>query len=169
MGWFDFLKSTVPCPACGTPARKSGNAVVCPNPMCRNFAGDQPTPTSGGARPSAPSKPANAPRGQWHPQQPLTVRYRNFRGEEQIYTADADSCRRAQNHISLLVAPTGRRITLRRDRIANLSEIEAACAQRVAPDQAWPTPRERQVLNYHKKHRTTSPLYERIRAKYPNW
>ena len=33
----------------------------------------------------------------------------------------------------------------------------------------WPTPRERQVLAYHKKYGTTSPLYEKIRAKYPDW
>jgi hypothetical protein len=41
--------------------------------------------------------------------------------------------------------------------------------ERVEPGQNWPTPREHQVLSYHKKHRTTSPLYEKIRAKYPNW
>src|SRR5438128_8438588 len=152
MGLFDFLKSTVQCPACGTPARKSGDTVVCPNPMCRNFAGQQQGSTPGGAGPTH-GKPARVPRGKWQPQQPLTVRYRNFQGYEQTYTAEADSCRRQKNHISLVVAPTGRRITLRRDRIQNLSEIEARCAQRVAPDQDWPTPRERQVLNYHKKHK----------------
>jgi len=32
-----------------------------------------------------------------------------------------------------------------------------------------PTARERQVLAYHKKYKTTFPLYEKIRAKYPNW
>src|SRR5215510_10072910 len=26
-----------------------------------------------------------------------------------------------------------------------------------------------QVLSYHKKYGTTSPLYEKLRAKYPNW
>ena len=169
MGLFDFLKSTVQCPACGTNARKSGDIVVCPNPMCRNFAGQQPASPTGGARAATGGRPANAPRGHWQPQRPLTVAYRNFKGDEQIYTAEADSCRRQKNHISLVVAPTGRRITLRRDRIQNLSEIDALCAQRVAPDQDWLTPRERQVLNYHKKHKTTSPLYERIRAKYPTW
>jgi len=169
MGLFDFLKSTVQCPSCGTPARKSGNTIVCPNPLCRNFEGNQPASTTRGESAGAPARPANVPRGQWQPQQPFTVRYRNFQNLEQIYTAEAESCRRQKNHISLVVAPTGRRITLRRDRIQNLPEVEARCAQRVAPDQNWPTPRERQVLNYHKKHGTTSPLYERIRAKYPAW
>ena len=25
------------------------------------------------------------------------------------------------------------------------------------------------MLGYHKKHGTSSPLYQKIRAKYPNW
>lgn len=41
--------------------------------------------------------------------------------------------------------------------------------QRMAPGQDWPTPKERQAMGYHQKHATTSPLYEKIRAKYPNW
>jgi hypothetical protein len=169
MGFFDFLKSSVRCPLCGsTDARKSGERVVCSNPMCRNFPGQEPA-AAGGAQPPARAKPSNVPRGQWQPPHPITVRYRNFENLERTYTADAESCRRQKNHISLLVAPTGRRITLRRDRIQNLAEIEAHCAQRVAPDQPWPTPRERQVLNYHKKHKSTSPLYEQIRTKYPDW
>ena len=32
-----------------------------------------------------------------------------------------------------------------------------------------PTARERQVLAFHKNYKSTSPLYERIRAKYPYW
>ncbi len=171
MGFFDFLKSAaVQCPLCGAPnARKSGGGVVCPNPMCRNFAGQRPDATGDAAQSSASAAPRNVPRGRWQPQQPLTIRYRNFQGAEHTYAAEAESCRRQKKHISVVVAPTGRRITLRRDRIQNLAEVEAHCSQRVAPDQSWPTPRERQVLNYHKKHGTTSPLYERIRAKYPDW
>ena len=171
MGLFDFLKSAVPCPLCGTPgARKSGDRVVCPNPMCRNFAGQQPSATGGGGGQStAQARPTHVPRGHWQPRQRLTVRYRNFRGVEQTFAAEAESCRRHKNTISLVVAPTGRRITLRRDGIQNLAEVEGHFAQRVASDQSWPTPRERQVLNYHKKHRTTSPLHEQIRAKYPDW
>ena len=170
MGFFDFLKSAVQCPLCGTPnARKSGDRLVCPNPMCRNFDGQQPGAAAPSAPPSAQAKTTSIPRGRWQPQHPMTVRYRNFQEREQTYTADADSCRRQKHHISLLVAPTGQRLTLRRDRIQNLAEIEGYCAQRVDPGQVWPTPRERQVLNYHKKRKTSSPLYERVRAKYPNW
>ena len=81
----------------------------------------------------------------------------------------ADSAHRKKNHVSVKVAPQGRRIALSRDRILNLSEVEAAFPQRVAPGQDWPTPRERQVMTYHKKRRSTSRLYENIRAKSPNW
>jgi hypothetical protein len=168
MGFFDFLKGAVQCPLCGAAdARKSGGRIVCSNPMCRNFPGQEP---AADAQPApARGAPAKIPRGNWQPRQPITVRYRNFQEREQTFTAEADSCRREKNHISVLVAPTGRRITLRRDRIANLAEVEERCAQRVPPGQAWPTPRERQVLNYHKKHKSTSALYEKIRAKYPDW
>jgi hypothetical protein len=169
MGFFDFLKgAAVRCPLCGAPdARRSGDRVLCPNPMCRNS--ERPAaPTSGGPLPTA-AKAAAVPRGRWQPQQPLTIHYRNFQGVEQTYAAEADSCRRRRNHISAVVAPTGRRITLRRDRIQNLAEVEARCAGRVAEGQAEPTRRERQVLSYHRKHGTTSPLYEQIRAKFPSW
>jgi hypothetical protein len=170
MGFFDFLKSAaVRCPLCGAPdARKSGGRVICTNPMCRNSAEQQPASGSSGG-PSTAAKTADVPRGRWQPQQPLTIRYRNVQDVEQTYAAEADSCRRRRNHISVLVAPTGRRITLRRDRIQNLAEVDAHCAGRVAEGQAEPTRRERQVLAYHKKHGTTSPLYEQIRAKFPNW
>lgn len=83
--------------------------------------------------------------------------------------AQAASAHRVKNHISVKVAPKGVRIALARDRILNLNDVEAAFPQRIAPDQDWPTPRERQILNYHKYHRTTSPRFESIRAKYPNW
>jgi len=59
--------------------------------------------------------------------------------------------------------------TLARARIQDWREFEDSLSQRVAPGQEWPTPRERQVLAYHKKYGTTSPLYEKIRAKYPDW
>src|SRR5262249_20226538 len=170
MGFFDFLKPRVQCPVCGaTDARKSGERVVCPNPLCENSAEQQRGATVGAAPPTVAGKPAAVPRGRWQPRQPLVIRYRNFQDTEQTYTAEAESCRRERNHISVAVAPTGRRITLRRDRIQNLAEVEARCNMRVAPGQDWPSPRERQVLNYHKKHQSTSPLYERIRAKYPDW
>jgi hypothetical protein len=82
---------------------------------------------------------------------------------------DESSLYRVKNHIIAKVAPKGQTITLSRSRIQNLKEVESRMPQRVAPDQEWPNPKVRQVMGYHKKNGTTSPLYEKIRTKYPNW
>jgi hypothetical protein len=82
---------------------------------------------------------------------------------------DPASAMRKKNHWSVRTSPSGYYFALSRDRIQNLAAVEAALPQRVAPGQALPTARERQVLAYHKKYKSTSPLYEQIRAKYPNW
>lgn len=103
------------------------------------------------------------------PQQPIEIRYQNFKGENKTFTADAATLVRKKNHIAATIAPKGARVALNRSRIINLSEVESSFKQPVAPNQDWPSPRERQVLNYHKKYKSTSPLYEKIRAKYPNW
>ena len=103
------------------------------------------------------------------PAHPVPVRYLNFAGQEKTFVAEKDSIVRKKNHLVARFEPSGRTLVLSRDRIRNLAEVESAIPERVAAWQLWPTPRERQVLGYHKKHRTTSPLFEKIRAKYPNW
>jgi hypoxanthine phosphoribosyltransferase len=100
---------------------------------------------------------------------PLAIQYRNFQGEEKTFTADSETLRRKRNHVIARVAPTGRSISLSRDRIQNLEEVEQAVAKITESQPPGPTARERQVLGYHKKHKSTSPLYEEIRAKYPDW
>jgi len=50
-----------------------------------------------------------------------------------------------------------------------LTEVEEALPQPTETAQPGPNARERQVLSYHKKYKSTSPLYEKIRAKYPDW
>jgi hypothetical protein len=107
--------------------------------------------------------------GDFHPEHPVSICYINFVGQNRDFSAERDSLIRKNNHIVAQVAPTGRRIALSRDRIHNLGEVESKFPQQVAPGQKWPTGRERQILNYHKKHGTTSPKYEQLRAKYPNW
>lgn len=167
MGLFDFLSRKIQCPSCGTPgARESGGQIRCPNPSCPYFDS-----SLGGVATASKAGPPAAARkhGEFSPAQPLSIRYRNFQGQETTFTADAGSARRKRKHISVRVAPTGQRITLSRDRIQNLGEVENFVPQPVAPSQAWPTRVECQVMGYHKKHGTTSPLYEKIRAKYPNW
>ena len=172
MGLLDFLiglftggGDKIQCPSCGAQgARKTSDGLVhCKNPACPYF---DPSQRSGTLRQAGSTVPT---RGDFHPEHPLSIRYRNFAGEERTFTAEKDSLVRKNNHLVGRVAPTGHKITLSRDRIQNLSEVEAAMPQRVAPGQGWPTPRERQILGYHKKHGTTSARYEQVRAKYPNW
>ena len=165
MGLFDkFFKnqsqenSGNTCPVCGSMASYAGGIVRCSNPLCPNYAAV--------AISSAQSSKRG---GSFSPQRPIEIRYTNFRGESKSFTADATTLARKRAHIVAQVAPKGRRITLQRARIQNLSEVEAAFPQPVAPGQDWPSSKERQVLNYHKKYGSTSPLYEKIRAKYPNW
>jgi hypothetical protein len=187
------------CPACGTPgARKVGNEIRCLNPICQNFNPSlgstdaqsqppQPSPPPQSQPPqgkpsgwsSAPAQPPQGKAAGWSsssgagqsgpPGGSIVIQYRNFQGQNKTFQADARSLHREKNHIVAKVAPQGREINLSRDRIQNLQEVESKMPQRVASGQNWPTPRERQVLNYHKKHGSTSPLYEKIRAKYPNW
>jgi hypothetical protein len=170
MGLLDFLISLftgakLQCPSCGTQgARKTSDGLIhCKNPTCPYFDLSLRTGTLRQTGSTVPT------RGDFRPEHSLAIRYRNFAGQERIFTAERDSVVRQRNHLVARVAPTGRKIALSRDRIQNLSELESAIPQRVAAGQAWPTPRERQILNYHKKHGSTSPRYEQVRAKYPNW
>jgi len=169
MGLLDFLLSLLSggsktqCPSCGAAgARKASDGTIrCPSPSCPYFdagllsAKDRPTRL--------------VTEGNYQPANPVTIRYKNFQGIDRSFSAEKDSLVRKRNHVVARVAPTGRRIALSRDRIQNLEEVESAFPQQVAAGQPWPTPRERQVLGYHKKHGSTSPLFEKIRAKYPNW
>jgi hypothetical protein len=162
------------------PSLGSSDATSQPQPPAQPPQPTQPPqgkPSGWGAAPAQPSqgKPSgwSSSSGSGQPAPPpagaVTIQYRNFQGQNKTFHADAGSLRRDKNHIIATVAPKGAQITLSRDRIQNLQEVESKIPQRVAPGQSWPTPRERQVLNYHKKNGTTSPLYEKVRAKYPNW
>lgn len=166
MGLMDLFAKTVDCPFCGTKqARKAGSHVRCLNADCPYFdpklvAPGQLVPGTG--RPLTLSASGEQ----------VAVRYTNFEGKQRSFVADRDSIIRKHNHLSIITVPKrmrSMRIALSRDRIQNLAEVEQYAKQQVPPGAGWPTPRERQVLNYHKKHGTTSPLYESVRKKYPNW
>jgi hypothetical protein len=172
MGLLDFLMNLfsggekIDCPNCGTAgARKTRDELIhCKNPSCQNFDAGL---ASGGR---LVRRYTNVPtHGNFHPEHAVSIRYVNFVGQSRDFSAERDSLVRKRNHIVAQVAPTGRKIALSRDRIQNLGEIEASLAHKLEPGQPWPTGRERQILNYHKKHGTTSPRYEQVRAKYPNW
>jgi len=172
MGLLDFLKSLLSggsklqCPGCGTigAQQDAQGRIHCKNPSCQYFdARSAPRAAQPRAGTTVPTQ------GSFRPAEPLSIQYRNFAGQDRSFVAERESLVRKGNHLVGRVAPTGAKITLSRDRIQNLGEVEARLPQRVAPGQDWPSPRERQVLSYHKKHGSTSPLYEKVRAKYPNW
>lgn len=152
------------CPACGAMAMTIAGRVLCTNPSCKNFAANAVVSSS-----STSGKPPAQGKGAFVPEKPLNIRYRNFRGEEKTFLADAATAVRKNNFLSVQVAPKGIRVALARNRVLNLDEVESAFPQQVAKNQDWPSAKERQVLNYHKKYGSTSPLYQKIRAKYPNW
>ena len=172
MGLLDLIKSLfsggskLQCPSCGTIGARQdthGN-IHCKNSSCPYF--DVKLARTGSIRRDKTTIPTQ---GNFRPADPITIQYMNFAGQERSFVAERESLVRKRNHLVGRVSPTGRKIALSRDRIQNLSEVEARLPQRLAPSQERPSPRERQVLGYHKKHGSTSPLYEKIRAKYPNW
>lgn len=165
------------CPLCGTPGAKTeGSRIRCINPFCQNFDPvlQQDQPSAQAQAPQTPPSPSQQgqPSG-WRSSAPsagkVTIQYRNFQNQDKTFIADAASLYRVKNHIIAKVAPSGQSISLSRKRIQNLKEVEDQMPKRVELDQDWPNRKERQVLGYHKKHGTTSPLYEKIRAKYPTW
>ena len=165
MGLLDFLFGRTKCPNCGSKgARTSENRVRCPTPSCQYF--DETLGRGGRLRLGGTRAPR---RSDYSPARALYIRYRNFQGQEKTFTADRESLRRKGNHIVARVSPTGENIALSRDRIQNLGEVEQALPQATENRRSGPTARERQVLAFHKKYKSTSPLYERIRAKYPDW
>jgi hypothetical protein len=172
MGLLDFLKSLfsggskLQCPSCGTIGahQDAQGRIRCKNPSCPYFDA-----SSGTRATQARAGTAVPTQGSFRPADPITIQYKNFAGQDRSFVAERESVVRKGNHLVGRVAPTGNKIALSRDRIQNLNEVEARLPQRVDPGQDWPSPRERQVLSYHKKHRSTSPLYEKVRAKYPNW
>lgn len=167
MGLFDLFWKTVKCPFCGAAgAKQRASHVRCPNSLCPHF---DRTLLEGGAVLRAAQAGSGSPLTLSTAGDQVAVRYLNFRGKQQTFVADRNSIVRKRNHLSLRLAPKGRRVALSRDRIQNLVDVEQYASQKIAPTQDWPSPRERQVLNYHKKHKTTSPLYESVRRKYPDW
>lgn len=179
MGFLDSLlgKKGEKCPNCGFPgAQISGAQVRCLNPMCANFMfaqGQTEAPRSAASEPSRPA-PSSQQVSQQRPapvSRPINIQYLNFQGQQKTFTADASTLKRTREHIVAQVAPKGQSIALARRRIQNLQEVEEALppGQRGNSGESYPNARERQVLSYHRKHKSTSPLYEKIRAKYPNW
>ena len=168
MGVLDFLWRPCVCPECRTPgATKRFGRVKCRNSSCPNYdygyALSAPnTSSSPGSSSLSRQFQGNFDPGSYR----MEIRYRNFRGEEQSYTGDRRTLRRRGRHISICLAPTGRRASFALKWILSPSNAGDAAE---STEQAAPTGPERRVLNYHKNHHTTSPLYESLRKKYPDY
>jgi hypothetical protein len=175
-----FNRKTV-CPACGdrTAYKPWFGAVECPNHKCENFdadilwqriqAGERTLDEELAAlhkwhrNPRTGKRTLKPVRRDFDPGTArIELHYCNFQGEEKTFVGDRRTLRVRGRCISLRVMPTGEYIALRRDRIHNLDEIEAAL-------EALPTKVERQVLAYHRKYGTTSPLHQKVKSKYPDW
>jgi hypothetical protein len=179
MGFLDSLlgKKGDKCPNCGFPgAQISGSQVRCLNPMCTYFMFAQGQTETSWKAASGPSSPATG--SQQPPQQqpaagskPINIQYLNYQGQQKTFTADASTLKRTREHVVAKVGPKGQQIALARRRIQNLQEVEQALppGHRGDSGESYPNARERQVLSYHRMHKSTSPLHEKIRAKYPDW
>ncbi len=94
---------------------------------------------------------------------PVRIQYRNYRGEDVEYAADRSTLRNFETRISIQVAPRGARITLEKKFVRNLAAL--GDLTRVGE----PSGVDRQVLTYHLRRGSTSPRFEQLRRKYPNW
>jgi hypothetical protein len=175
MGLFDWFARQIACPECGNGGalRTLFGRIRCPNRACTHFdaslaspeeKGPQAEPTATYRNPLTGEKITKPRRiAAFNPgARVIQVQYKNFRGEEKTFTGDARTLRRRHNHVSLRVSPSGTRIALARDRIRNLAELDAMLSK-------TPTRREQAIMAYHQKRGTTSPLFEQLRTKYPDW
>jgi hypothetical protein len=165
VAFLDFLGKPCVCSSCGeTGALKVLGKVKCRNMSCTHFdpeyAARAEADLERRRKASAESRPCS---GNFDPgENRLEIRYVNFLGVEGTYAGDRRTLWRTNNHFSLLLAPTGRRVSFVRDRIRNLGEVEQWLVE-------MPTPRERHVLDYHRKKGSTSSLFQKLRQKYPSY
>lgn len=175
---FDALWSTTDCPACRQPgARTFLWLVKCRNTICRHYdnalsqtipgapgpLGGTPSPAAGSGETSMFANFLRLLSGTWEPPPAaaIEIRYRNHKGEERTFRGDTTTLRVAGRHISLLIAPKGRRVSLARDRILNLSAVEPAL-----PPGPYPDRKERRILLHGDP---GSARYEELEKKYPDW
>lgn len=166
MALVDWFGSETQCPECGKPgAKKFLWQVKCRNMACgrfdRGFLYATPGSTTSSSHMPAPRQ--RVLKGGFDPgAHAVQIRYRNFQGEEKSFTGDRRTVRRRGNHISVCLAPTGKRVSLARDRIQNATELDS-----LAREESKLTPKERQIVGYHRKRGSTSALYESLKRKYP--
>ena len=96
---------------------------------------------------------------------PIEIRYLNFRGEEKTFTAEKSSIRRKKQHISAIVAPRGVRIALNKEKIQNLQDLAEVFAMldKVPPSNAI------RVMKFHFRRGTRSAKNEELKARFAEW
>jgi hypothetical protein len=142
MGQFD---DGVACPKCGTwGARKSLWKVKCTNPSCEKYDSEY-AEAFRQSRIVGKSASEVFPhlKGKADPNDySLRIRYQNFQGNE----------------------ITGKRVSFRLSKIQNRNEVEPLLSENPQPLRD-----ERRILRYHLRRGSTSPAFEELRQKYPNF
>jgi hypothetical protein len=164
---FDSFASAAACPACSARgAKKFLWMIKCTNANCSKYDADH----AAAYRQSriigrAATEVFPHLKGSFDPGwDSINVSYENFRGDQLTYLADRRGIIRKGKHVSLRVAPTGRRIALKLSSIQNRSEVESNLS-----DVSRPSILERRILNYHLRRGSTSRVFEEIRQKFPDY
>ena len=151
------------CPSCGTwGAKRSLFKVKCVNPSCRNYDSDYASVHEQNRIVGRFAADALLLKGK--DDYSLHIRYKNFRGDEMIYSAAPSTGYTKNEYLVIRVAPSGQRITFRLSAIQNRGEVESQLPTGPRPD-----PLERRILNYHLRKGTTSPRFKQLREKYPDY
>jgi|SRR5208282_5919222 len=164
MGQFD---DAVACPKCGVwGAKKSFWKVKCTNPSCEKY---DPEYAEAFRQSRIVGKPASEVfphlKGKADPNDySLRIRYNNFRGNEIIYSADPGSAYQSGEFVVVRLAPTGRRVSFKLARIQNRSDVES-----ILSENPQPAGNERRILRYHSRRGSSSPVFEKLRQKYPTF
>src|SRR5580692_6630372 len=164
MGQFD---GAVMCPKCGTwGAKKSLWKVKCANPSCEKYDSEY---AEAFRQSRIVDKPASEVfthlEGKVDPNDySMRIRYRNFRGNEIIYSADPRSAYQQGEFVVVRLAPTGKRVSFKLARIQNRGEVDSALSENPQPLRD-----ERRILRYHSRRGSSSSAFEELRKKYPKF
>lgn len=147
------MAGTTRCPHCGTHgATKFLWIVKCPNARCRHYDADLA---------AAIEKKNRVPTGNFNPgANAIQIQYTNYEGKKKTYTGDKTTLHKRNKHITIVLAPAGKRCAFEVARVSNMATLMP-----FVPKEASLTPADRQVLAYHKRRGTTSPRYEEVLKK----
>lgn len=118
-----FFSKWIICPLCRQRgAKQTLGLIKCPNPHCVKYDSRLVPPS--GAIVSQRQK-MKFLSGNFDPgPNTITIRYRNYLGEDRTYKVDKTTLQTKGEHITVCAVPTGKRIAFNKRFIANLKEIE---------------------------------------------